>query len=297
VTVPGPDTVTSTASFVRAGQVEVTVSGPGTVTSQPAGITCGGTNTSCSSSFSGDGVVTLSAGPPGALFLGWGGACTQYATAPCVVASSAESGVTATFGVPPASGGSQVLAISHGSLAVASAPDYLGPCAPQVICTASVPAGSTVTLTAGGAFQLNPLAPLSQVVWYGSCVGAWPVCQLSVDGPTAVAVAPVPGRGVAPYAFASRAAQRVTLTMSGHGAVYGAGHQLLCKISAQLRQGTCSVGYLYAGDKVTLTARPAVKGGKFVGWYGGLLCNGRNPVCKATYEPGGGLDQGLRFSR
>jgi Divergent InlB B-repeat domain len=73
--------------------VSLSGAGPGTVTSSPAGINCG---TSCSASFAPDGPVTLTATPgAGAVFSGWGGACTG--TGSCVMSLSAAASVTAGF--------------------------------------------------------------------------------------------------------------------------------------------------------------------------------------------------------
>src|SRR5262245_28842017 len=67
-----------TASFsVASYRLTVTTSGSGTVTSTPAGINCGST---CSASYTGGTQVTLTATPAsGAVFAGWGGACSGTA--------------------------------------------------------------------------------------------------------------------------------------------------------------------------------------------------------------------------
>lgn len=72
----------------------VSLSSPdGVVTSSPAGIACGGT---CSANFDPGTAVTLTATPDlGAVFTGWGGACSG--TAPCTVTMDADRSVTATF--------------------------------------------------------------------------------------------------------------------------------------------------------------------------------------------------------
>jgi hypothetical protein len=64
------------------------------VTSAPAGINCG---TDCSESYAAGTVVTLTATPnKGAIFRGWGGACTG--TGSCSVTMNAARSVTAQFG-------------------------------------------------------------------------------------------------------------------------------------------------------------------------------------------------------
>ena len=67
--------------------------GGGSVTSSPSGISCG---TTCSSSFDGGTVLTLSATPDGSsTFAGWSGACSGAGT--CAVTMDAAKTVTATF--------------------------------------------------------------------------------------------------------------------------------------------------------------------------------------------------------
>jgi len=74
--------------------VTVRGSAPGTVASNPAGVSCA---TTCSASFAGGTMVTLTAAPgAGARFKGWSGACGGAATTCSVTLSDARS-VTATF--------------------------------------------------------------------------------------------------------------------------------------------------------------------------------------------------------
>jgi hypothetical protein len=71
----------------------------GTVSSAPAGISCG---SDCSESYASGTSVTLTASAPaGAVFAGWGGACSGTASS-CVVTMSAARAVTATFNTAPA---------------------------------------------------------------------------------------------------------------------------------------------------------------------------------------------------
>jgi hypothetical protein len=86
-------------------QVRKSGAGTGTVTSSPSGISCG---TTCSQSFSGGTVVTLTAAPAsGSVFTGWsGGGCAG--TASCTVQINNNITVTAAFdssaSPPPPSG-------------------------------------------------------------------------------------------------------------------------------------------------------------------------------------------------
>ena len=83
----------ATLSVTRNG------SGSGSVTSSPAGIDCGAT---CSASFSGAPVVTLTAASAsGAYFAGWSG-CTSVTTTTCQVSVDAARSVSATFSTTPA---------------------------------------------------------------------------------------------------------------------------------------------------------------------------------------------------
>lgn len=91
---------------VVAFPLSVTVNGSGTVTSSPAGISCTNSglsgNNTCTASFVGGTMVTLTATPvDGAdytsFFVGWQGACSGNSTT-CVVAMNSVQDVTAQFG-------------------------------------------------------------------------------------------------------------------------------------------------------------------------------------------------------
>jgi Divergent InlB B-repeat domain len=198
------------AEFVHAGVFQLTVSGPGVVGGDGGAISCGMGHSECSDQLSGLSTTQFTPmGSPGAVFLGWGGACAQFATDPCVVANSAVSGATAAFGsaTPPSS--PQSLTVTH-TLAVASAPEALDACLAAQSCATSVPGGSFYTLTAGGSFINNPFSVPLGVSWTGGCVGSWPVCSLIVEGPTAITVHT---RGFEPDATEVRGPAPVTLTV------------------------------------------------------------------------------------
>ncbi len=79
--------------------VDLSGSGSGGVTSSPAGVSCGGSQTSCSAAFATGTSVTLTATPTGGhTFLGWSGACTG--TGGCVVSLTGDRLVVATFHQP-----------------------------------------------------------------------------------------------------------------------------------------------------------------------------------------------------
>ena len=263
-------------SFVRSSTLELTVSGPGTVTSSPSGIDCGQTRDACMSTVQGTSAITLNPVPAsGAVFLGWGGPCTQYGTAGCRLDGGSDAGVTAAFGSgvlylspPPSS-----LTVTHPDLTVGSAPNLLGPCT-QNPCSSSTQWGTQVSLTAGGAFALDPLQPLPQVVWSGACQGLWPVCSLVVEGPTNVSVTQV-----FPLAFTDPAptytsSYELPISTYGRGTVVPGPHSA-CRYPAR----GCG-----RGQKVQLIARPA-RGYRFGSWYAvGFNCS-RNPVCTGRAGP------------
>ena len=262
-------------SFVRSSTLELTVSGPGTVSSSPGGIDCGQSRDACTSTVQGTSAITLNPVPAsGAAFLGWGGPCTQYGTASCRLDGGSDAGVTATFGSgflylspPPSS-----LTVSHPNLTVSSAPNLLGPCT-QDPCSASTQWGAQVSLTAGGAFALDPLQPLPQVVWSGACQGVWPVCSLVVEGSTNVHV-----MQVFPLAFTGTepltSSYELPISTYGRGTVVAGPHSA-CRHPAS----GCS-----RGQTVQLIARPA-RGYRFGTWYAvGFNCR-RNPVCTGRAGP------------
>jgi uncharacterized repeat protein (TIGR02543 family) len=206
---PAQDPVVS-AQFVHAGAFHVTVSGPGMVVGDDGAVTCGMGHGLCSDPLSGSGTTQFTAtGAPGAVFVGWGGVCAQFATDPCTVDNSAFSGATAAFAPSPSPSQSQSLTVTH-TLPVASAPDALDSCLAVSPCITSVPGGSFYTLTAGGSFISSPFRSPLGLLWSGACVGSWPVCDLVVDSPTAVNVN---GYGQQALALSKRGSATVTLTV------------------------------------------------------------------------------------
>jgi uncharacterized repeat protein (TIGR02543 family) len=274
------------AQFVRQGEVEVTVSGDGEVTSDPQSIQCGSSMASCAAPFTSTSVVTLTATPTpqsGSVFLGWGGACAQYLTGPCQLDGGAQSGVTAMFGLADTPATLQSFVVKHAQMSVDSSPDDLDPCLDMNPCDATAPAGSVLTLTAGGPFEIDPLVPLSQVDWSQGCVGTWPVCQLAVDGPTTVTVGPVANR-VAPGAAPTLSYNShgpISLDLNGHapdrvdGPSSAGGFP--CKVHTNDQRGGCHVGFdVNSGQKITVRAEPA---SRFREWIGGWCQYSTKPTC------------------
>ena len=139
----------SSWAFDRGGsftlQVNKTGTGTGTVTSNPSGINCGST---CSAKFSSGATVTLTATPAaGSVFAGWGGSgCSGTGT--CTVTLTANTTVTATFNLS-GGGGTFTLTVTKsgdGTGVVSTSPAGID-CG--ATCSASFPAGTTITLFAG----------------------------------------------------------------------------------------------------------------------------------------------------
>lgn len=155
----------------------VSVSGTGTVASQPAGISC--SSASCSSAFSANTLVALTATPAsGQSFVGWTGACTGAASS-CTVTLDQARAVGATF--QTVAGTSFALSVSvSGSGSVASDPTGIS-CGST--CSANFAAGTAVTLTA------TPAAGQRFTGWGGACNGAQSTCSLQLTQVRAVQAA------------------------------------------------------------------------------------------------------------
>ena len=145
--------------------------GAGTVTSAPPGIDCGST---CSARFANEATVTLTANPaPGSVFTGWsGGGCAG--TAPCVVAMTTETSITATFTR------TFVLTVSAAGAGVGTVTSSPTSITCGAICSAAYASGTVVTLTA------TPGANSFFAGWSGGgCAGTAP-CTLTLGGATVV---------------------------------------------------------------------------------------------------------------
>ena len=154
----GVSTPPSTQQFTLAVNIVKTMNssgtGNGTVTSNPAGINC---SSSCSASYNGGTVVTLSAIPAvGSSFAGWSGTgCTNG-----VITLNANTTCTATF--TPQSAQSVTLSIAKtgsGSGTVTSSPGGID-CGNT--CSASYNSGTAITLSA------SPAADSTFLGWSGS---------------------------------------------------------------------------------------------------------------------------------
>jgi putative Ig domain-containing protein/List-Bact-rpt repeat protein len=166
-------------------QIQKAGTGSGTVTSNPSGINCGST---CSKSFSSGTTVTLTATPAsGSVFAGWSGGGTS-GTGTATVTLTANTTVTATFNTSGGGGGGGTFTVSvtkslsgSGNGTVTSTPSGIS-CGST--CTASFPAGTSVTLFA------SPTAGEFTGWTAGPCAGsANQSCTFTLDANTTATAA------------------------------------------------------------------------------------------------------------
>jgi aryl-phospho-beta-D-glucosidase BglC (GH1 family) len=190
--------------------VELTVArlgaGSGTVSSSPSGVSCGAT---CSASFPSGTSVTLTATPDGgSTFAGWGGACSG--TGACTVSMTSARSVTATFSPAGVVTYSLVINTAGRGSGIVSASPIGGACASS--CSASIPAGTSVTLTTtAGSDSIF-------TGWGGACSGTGS-CTVSMTADRSVtaafdpASAPPEGAGVVATGCASGGAGALALPL------------------------------------------------------------------------------------
>jgi hypothetical protein len=169
---PGPSGIVArphTLTVATAG------TGSGSVASAPAGINCGA---DCSESYPYRTSVTLNAAASGAsTFAGWSGACTDVGT--CFVSMTDARSVTATFNAPVyqldvAVTDAQGLDQAHVTGNVGGIDCYES----HGICSATVPAGTAVTLHLifGASYLFNG--------WLGACTAQGTTCNLTINANT-----------------------------------------------------------------------------------------------------------------
>jgi GH25 family lysozyme M1 (1,4-beta-N-acetylmuramidase) len=156
---------------VTIRRLTVSLNAPnGTVASSPAGITCGAT---CTALFDPGATVTLTPTPnPGAVFVGWSGACSG--TGPCTVAMTADQSVTATFGFTLTTS-----LAGAGTGTVTSSPAGIVCGSAGSACSAAFPTATVVTLTAAADTGME----FSD--WSGDCTGTG-ACAVTMDAARAV---------------------------------------------------------------------------------------------------------------
>ena len=187
-----------TAANVQADSLTVAKTGSGDVDSSDRRIACG---SKCGAAYDAGTAVTLTASPnSGSVFSGWNGACIAAGTSPtCVVtvrgaltaqalfqpdpAKTSGGGGTTSGGGGTVSGGgttsNKTLTVKiNGKGAVVSTTSAAISCGK--LCSASVPANSSMTLSA------SPDPGFTFVNWTGACSGTEPTCTVLVSGATQV---------------------------------------------------------------------------------------------------------------
>lgn len=271
---------TVTATFVQTPALTVVMAGTGSgmVISAPVGIACGSVNGApsgaCSAPFPAGAAVTLTAqGTAGGTFVGWTGeGCSG--TGPCQVQVTQARTVTATFMLPvtltvqTAGDGDGIITSSPAGISCARSEG-----AQSGLCSAEMPAGSVVTLTA------NPAEEHALTGWSGApCPGTGP-CHVQMNGPQTVTG--TFARQLVPLS--------VTLSGDGTGTVTSTPEGLSCGLLDGVPSGVCE-WMVAPGTVVTLTPQTS-PGFGFSGWTGGG-CTGTG-ACTLTVggptQVGGGF--------
>ena len=234
----------------------VAVSGSGVVTSSPAGINCGA---ACSAQFAQGAAVSLSAAAAsGFIFSGWGGACAGQSA--CTVTLAADASVAATFTAspPPPPQSFTVAVTTSGSGKVTSTPAGLD-CGTN--CTARFAAGAQVSLTAvpGSGFAFSG--------WGGDCSGT--TCTASADARVTARFDAVPPPPPPPPPVT----HRLTVSVSGQGAVTSSPAGITCDEAETQRRGPACAATFADGSQVQLAAQPAA-GWQLAAFSG--ACNGQS---------------------
>ncbi len=247
----GPDGPDIDAPTDGAGDVSLTVTrsgmGTGTVVSNPAGLSCGA---ACTQTFPAGTLVTLTATPDaGATFSGWGGGGPCSGTsATCSFTINGNTTVDAAFGRA-----SHTVTISLAGNGTGTVTSNTGGINCPGACTATVPFGTSITLTA------SPSGASEFIGWSGgSCTGTG-TCTFTVNGDAAINAS-----------FALNHTVVVTRTGNGNGGVTSSPAGINCGAD-------CDQTYP-AGTMVTLTATPGVDS-TFAGWSG--ACTGTG-TCTVT---------------
>ncbi|MDX2003896.1 MAG: hypothetical protein SFU83_01345 [Meiothermus sp.] len=231
--------------------------GSGSVSSDPQGLSCGAT---CSQSFTGGTVVTLTATPdPGSSFTGWSGCAGVVGNPTCSVTMDQARTVTANFAVlPPLTVGSfSITTNGLPSGAIASIP-VTGP--NNYSRTFSILAGTGQSVSSADAGQYFSSPP--SVSFGGDTYVASPATQSFV----------VPGGGNPTFTVEYRLGRSLTLSRAGTGS------GTISSNPAGINCGSTCTFTFADGASVTLTPTPAA-GSVFAGWGG--ACTGTG-ACTVT---------------
>ncbi|HPM66425.1 MAG TPA: hypothetical protein PLX45_09245, partial [Piscinibacter sp.] len=240
-------------------------SGSGSIASTPAGISCG---SDCSETIAAGSTVTLTATPTsGALFSGWGGACSG--TGSCSVTLTQDTTVTASFAAVPSN--SSALTVSKaGSGTVTSSPAGIN-CGTD--CGEAYLTGTTVTLTASAATGYTFSGWSGPCSGTGNCVVTLSQAQIvsanfaSSGGPVAGCTLP---RGTATAPVVSGTHPKVLLN---HAATKSCLQQLLNSGSASATRFKNMVDSQMNGGNVY----------GFEPWYAALMYQVTGQQAYATY--------------
>jgi uncharacterized repeat protein (TIGR02543 family) len=231
-----------TATF-SGGTVALTVSVSGLGRVSGGGINCGNGASTCSADQTPNASVTLITTPAaGATFAGWGGACTGTSPS-CTVSMTSAKSASATF-----TGGTSTVQLNvsvTGKGTVSGGGIRCG--AGGSACTVSVPANSSVLLTA------SPAKGAKFKGWAGACTGTKTTCTVTVDaaktvgatftgGSSSATLAPLAAQ-VKPSGGAFLVTLRFTTTLAGTAQVRAlrAG-RVVSKLSRRVAAGTASIG-------------------------------------------------------
>ena len=232
--------------------LRLTVAGSGTVTSTPPGINCPST---CTATFVSGTAVSLAAAPAsGYSFSGYTGACSGPS---CSLVLNGDQAISATFTANPV----ELTVSVSGSGTIASNPSGIN--CPSSACSASFPAGTSVSLAATA-------APGSAFSGYGgACSGLSCTLLLQTNQTVSAAFNPV---------------AQLTVSISGSGTVVSNPPGINCPTS-------CTASFT-VGTTVNLVASPA-SGFNFSGFSGACngtscqltLTNGQNATVQASFTP------------
>jgi hypothetical protein len=255
--VPVPQPITITAALGSSGTA--------TVTSAPAGISCNisaaTTEGACSANFPGDASVSLTVRTGGVTtFVGWGGDCTG--TAGCTLETSQPRTASVslrafrTLSVSASGAGNGAITAPGGIINCV----WRNGSASSGPCTASLPEGAQITLTA------SPEANSQFTGWSGDCATATgSSCSLTMNADRN-AVAQF--RAVTTY--------RITAgTGTGTGVVTSSPAGMNCTVTATTVSGTCTLA-VPAGTSASLIAT-GTTGSSWRAWDG--ICASAGATC------------------